>query len=42
VNHSSSVENAKNGVKTEVYFHHQDKSGGNLITGQMAPGIKVA
>jgi hypothetical protein len=41
MNHRSSVE-IQDGVKTEELMLLQDKFGGNLFTGQMAPGIEVA
>ena len=42
VNHRSSVERTSHGIKTGEFMLLQDKSGGDLLTGQMVPGIEVA
>jgi len=42
VNHWWGVEKPLTVVKTEILQEFQDKSGGNLITVQMATGIKMA
>ena len=42
VNHRSSVERASDGIKTGEFMLPQEKSGGNLLTGQAVSGIEVA
>ena len=42
MNHRSSVESTTDGVKTGEFLLLQEESGGNLLTGQAAPGIEVA